>query len=313
MDEDEEDWGEEMNVVDSYREDWVRIYGKTGSLFEDDTEIPYMRYTDGPILPMEASPMNLIQIFSVKVVEIKGGLQWPLDVYGHVAVRDSLDHKRNILSRRNREDRQTLASPQDSSSRLTGTSHAIVLLDPVIFEVDLKIKRHGSTSESEDKVLSYHAFCYGHSYSAGFARREVESTEHSTMEFTFAQLDSAVEATIQVHVVEGSSSSSAGFTARFAARTAGVDEDVVLHDSRGEAVAVDDDGLVAFQRRVVVVEERGEHALLTVHVEAAECGGGGGDSVVKKVSFRPRTALRSKAFMRLGFCKLSVVFAWSML
>lgn len=52
--------------------------------------------------------MNLLQIFSVKVVEVMGDLQWPLDVYGVVAVRDSLDRKRNILFCRERDDCQTL-------------------------------------------------------------------------------------------------------------------------------------------------------------------------------------------------------------
>jgi hypothetical protein len=57
----------------------------------------------------------MLQIFSVKVMEIMGSLSWPLDVYGHVAVRDALDHKRNYIFRRQRENCQTLTSPQASA------------------------------------------------------------------------------------------------------------------------------------------------------------------------------------------------------
>jgi hypothetical protein len=53
-----------------------------------------------------------MEVFFVKVAEIKGGLQWPLDVYGDIAVRDSLDHKRNYLFRRGRNQCQTLTSSQ---------------------------------------------------------------------------------------------------------------------------------------------------------------------------------------------------------
>ena len=38
-----------------------------------------------------------LQVYSIKISEIKGGLQWPLRVYGVVAVRDTVDHNRNVL------------------------------------------------------------------------------------------------------------------------------------------------------------------------------------------------------------------------
>ena len=47
-------------------------------------------------------------MFSVKVAELTGGLQWPLDVFGMVALRDMLDHNRNIIFKRGRDNCQTL-------------------------------------------------------------------------------------------------------------------------------------------------------------------------------------------------------------
>ncbi|CAN6335686.1 unnamed protein product [Urochloa humidicola] len=302
MDEDDEEWGEEINFLDAYREEWEHIHGKKGGSFEDETEIPSMLHTVGPIIPSSTWPRDMLQIFSLKVMEIMGSLSWPLDVYGHVAVRDVLDHKRNYLLRRERENCQKLTSPQDSSLKLTGPSRAVVLINPVFFEVDLKVK-------------SYNCFCYSnvsHITDNGFARREVHSTEHSTMEYVIAHLTKAVEATIEAHVAEGSTD----FKARFTARTAGIDEDFVLLDSLDRKVAVADDGLVTLDRRVVSVDEKEERkGFLTFHVQATEGGDGGARtaSVVKKVNFRTRLALRSQSFFELGFSKLSVTVAWSML
>jgi hypothetical protein len=185
---------------------------------------------------------------------------------------------------------------QDACLKLTGPSRAVVLINPVLFEVGLKVKTNGTPFECEDKVLSYHALFYDHIVLmryAAFARRTVDST----MEFVFAHLENAVEAAIEVQVIGGSTD----FMARFIARTAGIDEDFVLLDSLDRKVVVIDDGLVRFQRCVVAVEEEEERkGLLSLHVEAKE--GGDGESIVKKVGFKPRVALRSQTFIRLGFC-----------
>lgn len=77
-------------------------------------ELLPMRHTDGPVLPMYVEPMDTMEVFFVKLAHltITGGLQWLLDVYGDIAVRDSLDWKRNYLFRRDRNNCQTLTSAQ---------------------------------------------------------------------------------------------------------------------------------------------------------------------------------------------------------
>ena len=49
-----------------------------------------------------------LQIFTVKLAEIKGGIDWPLDVYGVIAARDDVDHNRNLLFSYSRMDSQEL-------------------------------------------------------------------------------------------------------------------------------------------------------------------------------------------------------------
>ena len=66
-----------------------------------------MCYTHGPIARYAHCDRTL-QIFSIQVVRIKKGLEWPLHVYGLVAVRDSVDHNRNLLFHRTRDDCQIL-------------------------------------------------------------------------------------------------------------------------------------------------------------------------------------------------------------
>lgn len=71
--------------------------------------IPCKRYTSNPA-PYGGYNRDTLQVFSVKVTELTGGLQWPLDVFGMVALRDSLDHNRNIIFKRERDNCQTLTN-----------------------------------------------------------------------------------------------------------------------------------------------------------------------------------------------------------
>lgn len=56
--------------------------------------------------PSDAMHENALQIFSAMVTATSGGL--PIDVFGMVAVRDIIDHNRNIVFCRTRDNCQTL-------------------------------------------------------------------------------------------------------------------------------------------------------------------------------------------------------------
>jgi hypothetical protein len=62
-----------------------------------------------PNYPRVVRAEDTLQIVSIQVKEINGGLEWPLDVYGIVAVRDVVDRRRNMLFDRKRDDYQRIS------------------------------------------------------------------------------------------------------------------------------------------------------------------------------------------------------------
>jgi hypothetical protein len=68
-----------------------------------------MRYTDElPPPSTRVGYADAVVVFSVKVSKLREDLQWPLDVYGVVAARDSVDRNRNLLFNRTRDNCQRL-------------------------------------------------------------------------------------------------------------------------------------------------------------------------------------------------------------
>ncbi|KAL6848484.1 hypothetical protein ACP4OV_021778 [Aristida adscensionis] len=104
----DEDWSDTRAVrAREYRQDWESCWTGVFGTFDTITPIQPMRFTDKP----EGHASNhytSLQIFSVKIRETRGGLQWPLHVFGLVAARDTVDHNRNIIFDRPRENCQTL-------------------------------------------------------------------------------------------------------------------------------------------------------------------------------------------------------------
>jgi hypothetical protein len=93
---DDEEDPEMLSVYHAYetrqfRNTWNCLYFGYFGRFEDSTRIHPARFTDEP--PGErrrsAYPSETLQVFSVRVTAVTGGLQWPLHVFGKVALRDS--------------------------------------------------------------------------------------------------------------------------------------------------------------------------------------------------------------------------------
>nr|XP_034604869.1 uncharacterized protein LOC117864910 [Setaria viridis]XP_034605721.1 uncharacterized protein LOC117865609 [Setaria viridis] len=184
--EEDEELGPE-SCFELHRKSWLSMFGRNGAIpFEAETQYPPMCYTDIPMLPATAGPGDTMEVFFVKVNQITSDLQWPLDVYGIVAVRDSLDWKRNYLFSRGRDNCQTLTS-QDSLLELTGPSRAILLWDEPIFEIDLKVKDKGSSSSEDDKILCLDFFGYNNiSYKGSLS---YTTTEENTVWWLISRLN----------------------------------------------------------------------------------------------------------------------------
>ncbi|KAF7017812.1 unnamed protein product [Triticum aestivum] len=250
-------------------------------------------------------PRKSLQIFSIKVTDLKYGLSWPLQVYGSVAFRNSVEPKVNYLFRCTRDNCQTLTQ-KDPFLRLTGPSRAIWLLDTVFIDVQLKVK---CKKESEDEVLTYNFSDFHELFpfdpSKHVTRRPIPC-KRCTLELDLAMLPSSVEATVGVRVVDGSWPDQ--LPGLVACSTDGVKGGkVALLDFQDGKLPAKSDGVVELVRRVVSVDYPG--GKLIVSVEASRDG----FSAQCTVEFEMQVSGRSTDMCDLIFCKMEVTVCWSTL
>ncbi|KAM0866699.1 hypothetical protein ACQ4PT_042478 [Festuca glaucescens] len=145
---------------------WGSRMGRCGC-FTDTTTLSPMHFTHctpgrNPDTSVTGSTLQIYYI-KIEVDATTNIFNWPLYVYGVVAARDTVDRNRNRLFCRSRDNCQKL-SAADPFLRLTGPSRAIVSLDPVDFEIELKIKDGTNGIPKRDRMLicsSYHYTCCG--------------------------------------------------------------------------------------------------------------------------------------------------------
>lgn len=289
-----------------YVDAWEGSWGYDGfGCFRDMTTVSSMQYTHlipGSIPLHYGRVAPSLQIFSVKLAEIRGGLEWPLPVYGTVAARDHVDHNRNLLFARNRSECQIL-SEEDSFLTLTGPSRAIVSEESVVFEIQLKVR---GRTKSQDKPLINGVCTYNRGEGPICFRNCF-----CTIELTLEVLQKTVQATILgVRVKEGSWPK--GFGGRVACSVVGPDarpQEVELLGSRYRPMPVTSQGYLVLSRNVVSVDFCGS---LNFVLEAYSDSG---DKVAQKnESFEPRFCNISQQTCKLtGGIELEITVAWSSL
>ncbi|EMS65681.1 hypothetical protein TRIUR3_33841 [Triticum urartu] len=142
--------------LQAYRSCWESLWRPARS-FEDMTLASSMLFTHCTPgrMPRNAIVGSTLQIYSIKVAEIHG-FESPLKVYGVVAARDTVDSSRNPIFLRPRNGCQIL-NLQEPFLHLTGPCRAIVSMNPVDIEIELKLK--GAT-KSEDRILISKVYHY---------------------------------------------------------------------------------------------------------------------------------------------------------
>lgn len=189
---------------------------------------------------------------------------------------------------------------QDPYLDLTGPTRAVAVSDdPAYFEVKLKVK---GTAEFEDKDFSLFVSKYG-----SYARRKIFTSKLSTLEMTFMELVSCVEATIGVKVVEGSWPD--GFIGEFSACTESLpDMKVKLLKCGDNKLPVDADGKIQLTRSVVSVELKG---FLRISIMPHRVNGKRLKS--REAVFAPkRCGTSSNSKLKVGSCRMEVTIGWSL-
>uniref|UniRef100_A0ACD5YMK8 Uncharacterized protein n=1 Tax=Avena sativa TaxID=4498 RepID=A0ACD5YMK8_AVESA len=300
----ETEWAqcEEELVASNFRPFWNRHFANMhgGISFHETTSIPAKCYTyPTPDDEHYTRTMETMQIVSVKVTAIKEPLLWPLQVFGIVAVRDVLDHKRNIMFQRPRNNCQHI-SEDDPYLALTGPSRAVaVSMKPTYIEVSLKVK--GGTANSDDKDLSELLV----NYRSGCVLYGVYPSRLSTLELKHDIIMHSVEATICIKVTGGS------WPDGFRGVTSSADDlKVKLLDFGHDGLPVDDGGMIKLTRSVVSV---GLEEMLKVSAMACPMNK---EQVCEssEASFKPAKAgiSLSRVELKSGSCSMEVSVAWSL-
>ncbi|EMS50695.1 hypothetical protein TRIUR3_03102 [Triticum urartu] len=324
----------------SYRSDWESRWGSKGGcgFFKGTilvrflthsslwcfhaTQLSSMRFTYSTPKPSldDGIVANTLQIFSIKLTEIKGGFEWPLSVYGVVVARDHVDHNRNLLFCRSRA-RTQIVRQNDPFLHLIGPSRAILFNDPVDFEIQLKVKC-GAMSGDRELISKTHCYRARHHgvHTVCFENRLCK------IELCMELLVATIQATIcSIHVVKQGIRQRVERRCRVACSTAPYSRKIingkttyVANASSGEVVLLDpgrhatpegSEGYLDLSRRVVSVEHEEGNLELVVQAYSSS-----GDITAQgHVSLAPRSFGFSQKKFYVDDAVLEITVAWSFL
>ncbi|KAL6851702.1 hypothetical protein ACP4OV_020266 [Aristida adscensionis] len=212
-------------------------------------------------LSLEAS----VNVISLKIVESDVG--YPIRVFGTVLARDELDYKRVYLFRRDSDDPQLITSPVSNDAlTLTGPYRGLAVTDSMFFEIDLWIK----FGEIGDRILAKVVIEHNAIRYTKKTKSWLLSSWLSTVEFVYAPVQYAVEATLAVNILKGP----CNFTGKVTAWTSENRENhIVLYDTKaaGTRTVLRDDGSIPLSRCVVAVS-LGEKLVVTISVSGCDEG-----------------------------------------
>ena len=143
-------------------------------------------------------PTNMLQILSLKVARIPVDAGGSVELYGYVAARDDLDPFLNYIVNISRDD--PIVVEQGSLINITGSKRGIEMMDEALIEYDMRIK-NGEQEQNDLQLLDgASALGYGSSWDTPFTLDT--PGESGVIDITLARIRWAVEATIEVSILE---------------------------------------------------------------------------------------------------------------
>ncbi|CAM0958553.1 unnamed protein product [Alopecurus aequalis] len=198
-------------------------------------------------------------ILSVKILSSDRG--FPINVYGTIIARDSIDHKCMYIFNRHREDCQTV-SLEDESLILSGPGRVLVLLDFIYLEMNLKIKLDDDPLDHQISeglhMIDGRVQPNGEKVNVG---SQTLKSWFSTVEVKYATIINAVEGTFETELLEGH------FDVKIKVGIEGVEEKIVIHDSEEDGAETRGDiTIIKLQGHVTTIWTECSHLSLLIRV-----------------------------------------------
>uniref|UniRef100_A0A0D9XZ17 DUF6598 domain-containing protein n=1 Tax=Leersia perrieri TaxID=77586 RepID=A0A0D9XZ17_9ORYZ len=145
-------------------------------------------------------PHRMLQIFSLRLTKIPVDSGY-VELYGYIAVRDSLDPLLNYVFNLSRD--CPIIVEQGSLIRMTGPKRGIQSYGTILIEYDMRIK---TRERDKDLQLIDGVSVYDDSIYAGHSFTNRIHGDCGAVDITLSLLDGAVEATVEVAISEVRSS-----------------------------------------------------------------------------------------------------------
>uniref|UniRef100_A0A3B6DEW3 DUF6598 domain-containing protein n=3 Tax=Triticinae TaxID=1648030 RepID=A0A3B6DEW3_WHEAT len=254
--------GEDRLDCAGWEATWGSSTGRHGC-FDDITTLSPMQFTASTpgSFPSSSVAGPALEIYSIKLINLNPNLSWPIDVYGVVAARDDFDHNRNILFCRSSADCQRI-NQEDPFLHLIGPSRAIVAEEPVMFQIELKLKYGANFKDTA-------SFTSNQSYRSIMPYDTMQIYNRCcTAEISLGRVAPAIQATIVgVCVTKGEWPFKYGCKVSCffspADATEGCEAEVVLLDRHAKRMRAGSDGYLSLSRNVVSVGLQGTLRVVT--------------------------------------------------
>uniref|UniRef100_A0ACD5W5P4 Uncharacterized protein n=1 Tax=Avena sativa TaxID=4498 RepID=A0ACD5W5P4_AVESA len=293
------------------REVYTRYSFTDFSIFNIDEEslIPPMRFTNtGYVCGLNLE--DSANIHSVKIVSSDRG--FPINVYGTIIARDSVDHKCIYIFNRHREDCQTINSEEESLI-LIGPGRGLVLLDFIYIEMNLKIK---VDEEPQDQQISKGLLGIDGRVQPRDEKINVGSQTLkswlSFVEVRYTTVLNAVEGTFEIELLEGH------FCGKIKAGIEGVEDKIVIYNTEEDGVVTssgDKTTFIKLERRVLTICLGRMLMFEVISKGCSFCGcvGAPDATIERSVEFPPQRRGQEQAEVSCGTGKLLVKVVWSLM